>query len=107
MYVSKYTHIPHAKAKHFFHTLPTLEICTFGQTMVQNQKSVTNNGSKRLKNNTRPNDGSKAAKRWFKSQKRPAQNFMLAAAETGPLWRGQMGPQRRRWMAASGGMIGQ
>ena len=67
MYVSKYTHIRHAKAKHFFTPFLPVEICTFGQTMVQNQKSVTNYGSKGLTNNARPNDGSKVAKRWFKS----------------------------------------
>src|SRR5215470_20290850 len=36
--------------------------------MVQNQKRVTNCGSKGLTRNGRPNDGSKTAKRSFKSQ---------------------------------------
>jgi hypothetical protein len=43
------------------------EICTFGQAMVEHQKSLTHSGSKALtSNNTttmRPNDGSKTAKR--------------------------------------------
>ena len=87
MYVSKYTHIRHAKAKHFFTPFLPVEICTFGQTMVQNQKSVTNYGSKRLTNIARPNDGSKAAKRWFKSQGEClAKNLVLLAAVAEVKW---------------------
>ena len=42
-------------------------IRTFGQAIVQNEKSVTDCGSKALTTNARPNGASKTAKRWFKS----------------------------------------
>jgi len=69
MYISYYTHILFAKAKDFFSTafLP-VGICTFGQTMVQGQELTTECGYKGLISDERPNDGSKGAKRSFKSQ---------------------------------------
>jgi len=45
-------------------------IRTFGQTMLQNPKRLTSCGSKELATNARPNDGSKVAKRCFKSHLR-------------------------------------
>jgi hypothetical protein len=50
------------ETRSFTHSV-SLEISTFGQAMVQHQKSLTHSGSKALASNTRPNDGSKTAKR--------------------------------------------
>ncbi len=89
MYVSYYTHIPHAEARHFLARVVLLvEICTCGQTMVQNHKPVTSCGRKGLTSDERPNDGSKVAKRCFKSHLlRPLQKrqpLALASRPTRP-----------------------
>jgi hypothetical protein len=67
VYKLLYTHTTR-ESKGFFSTgfLP-VGICTFGQTMVQSQEMTTECGSKGLMSDERPNDGSKAAKRSFKS----------------------------------------
>src|SRR5712691_6352062 len=68
VYKLLYTHTTR-ESKGFFSTgfLP-VGICTFGQTMVQSQELTMECGSKGLMSDERPNDGSKAAKRSFKSQ---------------------------------------
>jgi|ERR1051325_7042885 hypothetical protein len=59
------------KVPHYPHTGRGREVfrfCTCGQTIVQSQELTTECGSKGLMSEQRPNDGSKAAKRSFKSQ---------------------------------------
>jgi hypothetical protein len=55
--------------------------------MVQNQKPVANGGTKGLGCNARPNDGSKTAKRSFKSQQGRGSRDLVARGDN----RGQKG----------------
>jgi hypothetical protein len=61
-------------------------ICTFGQTMVQPGKLVPEGRSKGLTTGKRPNDGSKTAKQWFKSQS------SLAPPTKSRPWPGEQAP---------------
>jgi len=56
------------QSKGFFSCSVPVENRTSGQTIVQSQKLATECGSKGLISDERPNDGSKVAKRSFKSQ---------------------------------------
>ena len=57
-------------------------VCTFGQTMVQRGELVLLDGSRELTTGQGPNDGSKTAKRWFKSHLRsgPSKKAALGLA---------------------------
>jgi len=79
-------HFTQMQSTYPFRFLP-IEICTFGQTMVENQKAVTGSGFKGLTKNARPNDGLKAAKRWLKSQVSwlPHKKAALGTGEQAPL----------------------
>ena len=70
-------------------------VCTFGQTMVQRGELVLLDGSRELTTGQGPNDGSKTAKRWFKSHSSwlPRKKHRLA-------WRA--GPTRPGCPARSG-----
>ena len=64
----KCPYVMHTKPKALFSCFPPVSICTFGQMMVQTGELLAADRNRALTGVVgRPTDGSKVAKRWFKS----------------------------------------